>query len=140
MSWAKKMIDRALLEGYGTRDGVAVVAFADGRELQLVPEWRNDSVRRILSVRLLGQGQVIAQVVSGCFEPLGVINQPELGSYCTFAIDLEREVYRHYRLGKISEDEWQKRFRGYWKIVIKSRQIATALSQSQLPTSPVLNA
>jgi hypothetical protein len=105
-----------------------------------VPEWRNDSVRRILSVRLLGQGQVIAQVVSGCFEPLGVINQPELGSYCTFAIDLEREVYRHYRLGKISEDEWQKRFRGYWKIVIKSRQIATALSQSQLPTSPVLNA
>jgi len=129
------MIDRALLEGYGARDGVAVVAFKDGRELQLLPEWRNDSVKRIQAVRLLNEGQVIAQVVSGCFESLGLIDQPALGNYCAFAIDLERDVYRHYRLGKISEDAWQKRFRSYWKIVIKSRQIATALSQSQLPTN-----
>ncbi len=61
------MIDRSLLEGYGARDGMAVVAFTDGRELQLLPEWRNDLVKRIQSVRLLDQGQVIAQVVSGGF-------------------------------------------------------------------------
>ena len=132
------MIDRALLEGFGVRDGVAVVAFTDGRELHFAPEWRNDSVKRIQSVQLFEQGQVIAQVVSGYFGSLGVIDQPTLGNYCAFAIDLEREVYRHYRLGKIVEEEWQKRFRGYWKIVIKSRQIATALSQSQLPTSDVM--
>lgn len=133
------MIDRALLEGFGLRDEAAVVAFTDGRVLHLIPEWRNDSVKRIQSVHLLDQGQEIAQVVSGGFASLGVIDQPTLGSYCHFAIDLEREVYRHYRLGKIAEEEWQQRFRGYWKIVIKSRQIATALSQSQLPTNAVLN-
>ena len=133
------MIDRTLLDGYGVRDGVAVVVLTDGRELHLEPEWRNDSVKRIQSVQLFDQGQVMAQVVSGCFGSLGEIDQPTLGSYCHFAIDLEREVYRHYRLGKIAEEEWQRRFRGYWKIVIKSRQIATALTQSQLPTRSVLN-
>jgi hypothetical protein len=129
------MIDRSLLEGYGARDGVAVVAFVDGRELQLLPEWHNDSVKRIQSVRLLDHGQMIAHVVSGGFASLGVIDQPTLGRYCAFTIELERDVYRHYRLGNISEDEWCKRFRSYWKIVIKSRQIATALSHSQLPTT-----
>lgn len=128
-------MDRTILKGYGERDGLAVVTFEDGRELQMSPEWRGESVRRILSVQLFGGRRLIARVMAGCFWSENTVSQVELGKYCAFAIDLEREVYRHYRTGKITEEDWQKRFRLYWKIVIKSRQIAAALSLEQLPVA-----
>jgi hypothetical protein len=127
------MIDRGSLTGYGERDGAAVLTFSGGRELRFIPEWKNDSVKRIHSVLLLDDHELVAEVVSGCFASGGAMGQRDLATYCEFAIDLEREVYRHYRMGKITEQEWQSRFRAYWKIVIKSRQIASALALALLP-------
>ena len=129
------MIERTSLKGYGERDGLAVVTFVDGRELQFMPQWHHGAVRRIVSVQLMVNNEVEAQAVGGVFWSGSDVSQVELGAYCSFAIDLEREVYRHYRAGKITEDEWQKRFRTFWKIVIKSRQLTTALSHEQLPVS-----
>jgi hypothetical protein len=134
MSWAKGMIDRTTLKEYGERDGVAVVTFDDGRELQIIPEWGIDSVKGIEGVHLFDSGEMVAEVRKGSFWSNGKVDQRELGAYCAFAITLEREVYRYYRQGKIAEDEWQKRFRNFWKVVIKSRQVASALAQTQLPT------
>lgn len=128
------IIDRTSLKGYGEQDGRAVVTFVDGFELQMVPEWKNDSVRRIYEIYLLHHGEICAQIVKGCFETRGEIDQRTLGAYCRFAIDLERDVYRLYRMGKIEEREWQKRFRKFWKIVIKSRQIADTLALAQYPS------
>lgn len=124
-----------MLEGYGGRDGDAVVVFRDGRELRLIPEWRGDSVRRIVTVVLLQNDAPIAGVDAGCFWADGDIDQRELGDYCAFAIDLERSVYRLYRAKKIDESEWQQRFRVFWKIVIKSRQIAAALEHGRFPVA-----
>lgn len=127
------MIDRDLLTGYGVRDGVAVLTFSDGYELRFLPEWRHETVRRIHSVLLLFENDIVAELVSGCFASNGKVGQRELAVYCNFAIELEREIYRHYRLRKITEEVWQKRFRLFWKIVIKSRQIASLLALAQLP-------
>lgn len=132
------MIDRELLDGFGIKDEEAVVTFVDGRALHLLPEWRGESVRRIRQIRLYESGKVIAQVEQGIYDLSSVCSQKDLGAYCAFAIELEREVYRFYRTGKISEEEWQKRFRGYWKVVIKSRQIAAALEQERLPVNNIL--
>ena len=131
------MIPRTSLEGFGEREGLAVLTFVTGETFQLIPEWQNESVRRILAVQLLAEkNQVIAQVVSGAFWTDGAVDQFELGSYCALAIDLEREAYRHYRTGKIAQEEWEARFRSYWQVVVKSRQIATALAKGQLPVAP----
>lgn len=132
------MIDRDLLDGFGIKGEEAVVTFVDGRALHLLPEWRGDSVRRIRQIQLFESEKVIARVAHGVYDLSSVCSQKELGTYCAFAIELEREVYRFYRIGKIAEEEWQKRFRGYWKIVIKSRQIAAALEQERLPVKTVL--
>ena len=121
------------LKGFGARDGAAVVDFEDGRTLCFVPQWRGDSVRRIVRVALFDGDACVACVFGGCFWTAGSVTQTELGQLCDFAIELERDVYRHYCQGRIEEDAWQVRFRTFWKIVIKTRQIAEALGKGQLP-------
>lgn len=127
------MVDREALLGYGVRDGVAVVSFADGRELRLVPQWQGDSVRCLEAVGLVLNGDAIAIACEDGYWTSGDVAQAELGGYCAFAIDLERQVYRFYRQKKIDEIAWQQKFRSFWKIAIKCRQMMLLLQATSLP-------
>jgi len=133
-------MDRKMLEAFGERDGDAVVVFNNARELKIRPQWEGLSVVEIEEVHLYEGNDLIAGVSGGFFWSKGKVDQHELGRYCAFAIDLEREVYRHYRQGKISEEAWQKRFRPFWKIVIKTRRVADALDQTLMPAQNPMDA
>jgi hypothetical protein len=127
------MIDRNALTGFGQQNGNAVVTFEGGQALCYTPEWRGDSVRRITRIEFSDHGKVVAKVEAGRFWSACGFSQEELAAYCAFAIDLERDVYRRYRAKKIDEVKWQKKYRMYWKIVIKSRQAVAALERGEMP-------
>lgn len=127
------MISLADVKAYGCQDDLAVVAFEDGRELRAQGVWQGDTVRRIEKLTLSCQDREIAGVSGGVFWAHTGVSQKDLGEYVMCGIELERQVYRYYRQGKIAEAEWHDRFRAFWKIMIKTRQIATWLINSQMP-------
>jgi len=109
------------IQAFGFRDGYAETLFADGVTLRVSPESPEDPIV-ISKCELIRDGEIVAVATGGKFWAAST-SQTDFASRLGAAVDAERKVYRAYRSGKIDEAMWQDRFRMFWKVMIKCRDI-----------------
>jgi hypothetical protein len=125
------------VEAVGYEAGKAVVRFEDGGLLRIEPEPDSDPVR-VRGYRFDFEREGTAEGTATAFWTNGP-DQRVVASRMLAAMEVEREIYRAYRRGGIKEDVWQDRFRSFWKILIRCRQIQGRLAACEIPMQEALD-
>ena len=109
--------------------------FDDGVRLRVYPVDLEDPIE--IRACVLNDSNVISIATRDLFWSTGG-KQVDLAAWLEAAVEAERQVYRAYRARRIEEAVWQEKFRLFWKVMIRSRNILGVLAVGALPSVDVL--
>ena len=111
----------AEIQAFGFREAAADTVFADGIRLRVFPvEGTNPAV---IEGCLVTERDRWVAVASPKAYWSDAWDQGAFATRLGQAVEAERQVYRAYRAGRIQEDQWQRSFRMFWKVMIRCRAI-----------------
>jgi hypothetical protein len=125
----------AEIQAFGFRNGCADTVFDDGVRLRVYPVDLEDPIE--IRACVLNDSNVISIATRDLFWSTGG-KQVDLAARLEAAVEAERQVYRAYRARRIEEAVWQEKFRLFWKVMIRSRNILGVLAVGALPSVDVL--
>ncbi|MCH2663792.1 hypothetical protein MK139_05575 [bacterium] len=120
------------IQAFGFREAAADTVFDDGIRLRVVSEDPEANPIDIIACVLSDSDGVRLCATAGGFWSDG-LSLTEFSERLGSAVEAERQVYRAYRAGRVKEADWQGKFRMFWKVMIRCREIQRLATTAVLP-------
>ena len=119
------------IQTFGFRNGGADTVFEDGVRMRVFPaDIDHDPITIAACVLTDRAGLRAVGTPAGYWS--NDWSQRSFAKRLSAAVEVERQVYKAYRAGRIEESDWRKTFRLFWKVMIRCRSVLGSVSAGSL--------